>query len=40
MMTNKEAIQAIKSNYPPEQYSMLREALDMAIRLLEEDDKK
>lgn len=39
-MTNEEAIQAIKSNYPPESYSILREALDLAIKLLEEDSKK
>lgn len=35
-MTNEEAIQAIKSNYPPENYSRLREALDMAMVLLAE----
>ena len=33
-MTRKEAIDAIKCNYPPEHYSMLREALDMAIKEL------
>lgn len=31
----QEAIKAIKSNYPPSNYSMLREALDLAIILLE-----
>ena len=35
-MTNEEAINAIKCNYPPENYTILREALDMAI----EDLKK
>lgn len=35
-MTREEAINAIKCNYPPENYSMLREALDMAIEALEE----
>lgn len=39
-MTSKEAIEAIKANYPPENYTMLREALDLAIKLLEEDSKK
>lgn len=34
-MTNKEAINAIKCNYPPENYTILREALDMAIKALE-----
>ena len=33
-MTREEAINAIKCNYPPEHYSMLREALDMAIEAL------
>ena len=32
---NKEAIEAIKCNYPPENYTRLREALDMAIEALE-----
>lgn len=36
-MTNEEAIHAIKSNYPPERYTMLREALDMAMELLAAD---
>jgi uncharacterized protein (DUF433 family) len=39
-MTSKEAIEVIKSNYPHENYTMLREALDLAIRVLEEDSKK
>lgn len=32
-----EAITAIKKNYPPENYSVLREALDMAMESLEQD---
>lgn len=39
-MDNKEAIKAIKSNYPTENYTMLREALDLAIKALEEDDNE
>jgi hypothetical protein len=39
-MTSKEAIEAIKANYPPESYTILREALDLAIKVLEEDSKK
>ena len=34
-MTNEEAIKVIKCNYPPENYTRLREALDMAIEALE-----
>lgn len=34
-MNYKEAIDTIKSNYPPAQYTMLRKALDMAIEALE-----
>ena len=34
-MTNQEAIETINSNYPDERYTMLREALDMAIKALE-----
>ena len=34
-MNREEAIDAIKCNYPPENYSVLREALDMAIEALE-----
>ena len=37
-MTNQEAIETIKANYPPENYSMLREALDIAIGLLKEQE--
>lgn len=39
-MTSKEAIEVIKSNYPPENYTLLREALDLAMQLLEQDSKK
>ena len=35
-MTNQEAIETIKANYPPQNYSMLREALDMAMAMLKE----
>lgn len=38
-MTNEEMIQAIKSNYPTENYSMLRTALDKSMELLAEDAK-
>jgi hypothetical protein len=34
-MTYKEAIHAIKSNYPPENYTILREALDLSINVLQ-----
>lgn len=37
-MTNQEAIETIEANYPPEKYSMLREALDMALQLLKEQE--
>ena len=37
-MTNQEAIETIEANYPPENYSILREALDMAIAVLEEQE--
>lgn len=33
-MDPKIAIETIKSNYPPEQYTMLREALDLAVESL------
>jgi hypothetical protein len=39
-MTNKEAIEAIKANYPPTHYTILREALDLAIKLLEESEAR
>jgi hypothetical protein len=35
-MTNQEAIETIEANYPPENYSMLREALNMALTLMKE----
>ena len=38
-MTYVEAIEAIKSNYPPSNYTILREALDMAMEVLEKEDK-
>ena len=37
-MTNKEAIETIKANYPDERYTMLREALNMAIEALKEQE--
>lgn len=33
-MTNEEAIRVIKANYPPSNFTMLREALDISIELL------
>jgi hypothetical protein len=35
-----DSVKAIKSNYPPEQYTQLREALDLSIRLLNKEDNK
>ena len=35
-MTRKEAIEAIKCNWPDSRYTILREALDMAISALRE----
>lgn len=40
MIGNQKAIEAIKSNYPPENYSILREALDLSIVLLEKATPK
>lgn len=37
-MTNKEAIETINVNYPDECYTMLREALDIAIKALEKQE--
>ena len=34
-MKNKEAIDVIKNHYPTENYTRLREALDLAIKVLE-----
>ena len=36
----QEAIKAIKSNYPPENYTMLREALNISMDLLEKATPK
>jgi len=33
-MKETEAIEAIKANYPPENYALLREALDLAVNAL------
>lgn len=35
MIKAEEAISIIKNNYPSERYSMLREAIDLALKLLE-----
>ena len=35
-MTKEEAIEAIKCNWPDSRYTILREALDMAIKALED----
>ena len=37
-MTNEDAIETIKANYPPENYMMLREALDIACAMLKEQE--
>jgi len=37
-MTNQEAIETIQANYPPENYTLLREALDKAVNLLNEQE--
>ena len=34
-MTRKEAIEAIKCNWPDSRYTILREALDMAVKALD-----
>ena len=39
-MTNQEAIETIKANYPPENYAMLREALDIALALLKAQEPR
>jgi len=36
-MTTNEAIEAIKCNWPDSRYTILREALDMAVKALEDD---
>lgn len=35
-MTREEAIEAIKCNWPNSRYTILREALDMAVKVLED----
>ena len=35
-MTNEEAIEAIKCNWPDSRYTILREALDMAVKALDD----
>ena len=37
-MTREEAIEAIKSNWPHSSYTLLREALDMAISALRQQE--
>ena len=37
-MTREEAIEAIKCNWPDSRYTILREALDMAISALRQQD--
>ena len=37
-MTIEEAIEAIKCNWPDSRYTILREALDMAVKALEDDN--
>ena len=38
-MTNEEAIEAIKCNWPDSRYTILREALDMAISALRQQEQ-
>ena len=38
-MTTKEAIEAIKCNWPDSRYTILREALDMAISALRQQER-
>ena len=37
-MTNEEAIEAIKCNWPDSRYTILREALDMAISAIRQQE--
>ena len=37
-MTRKDAIEAIKCNWPDSRYTILREALDMAISALRQQE--
>ena len=39
-MTRNEAIAVLKANYPDAHYSELREAVDLAIKVLEEPARK
>lgn len=39
-MNNQEAIEAIRSNYPTSGYEMLKEALNMAMNALEQQEKE
>lgn len=39
-MTRNEAIDVLKANYPDAHYSELREAVDLAIKVLEEPERK
>lgn len=39
-MTNKEAIEVLKANYPDAYYELLREAVDMAIEALSEPSRQ
>jgi len=36
-MDHKEAIKIIKAHYPTENYKRLREALDLAVKVLQKD---
>ena len=36
-MTREEAIEVLRANYPDACYSLLREAVDMAIEALEQE---
>ncbi len=37
-MTNKEAIKVILANYPPENNTLLREALALALKVLSDQE--
>ena len=39
-MTNKEAIEVLKANYPDAYYELLRKAVDMAIEALSEPSRQ
>ena len=38
-LTNQEMIEAIKGNYPPANYTMLRETLDYCVKLLDLEEQ-